>query len=91
MEKTERHDFVEFHVQNLLDKIGEDIVVKYGYLDGAGKFVESDKDVNTVPNVTEGVFIRYRAGAKCYGVFQSIVADGYMYILEDIIKGIHKL
>lgn len=91
MNKTERRDFVEITLQAVIDKAGEDILLEYGgWNPKTGKFQVLEHDVDSTAYY-ETVRVRYRNQAPEFGKVQSIEADGYLWIVKDVLKAIERL
>lgn len=96
---TKRVDFVKKIQELLLETDCKDVVVRYGYVDHTqtnrlgynGVFVEVDYDINTDPNRTEVVLVKYKEQHDVFGRIQSIEGDGIFWILKDIVNAVDKL
>lgn len=96
---TKRVDYIK-KIQEIVDTWHEDIKIKYGYLsnehyeypfNNKRVFIESKSDINENENLREYVLVKYKSQSDMFGIQQSIEADGYYYILKDILKAIDKL
>lgn len=91
MNKTERRDFVEVTLQAVIDKAREDILLEYGGWNlKTGEFQIFEHDVSSTA-YTEAVRVRYRNQAPEFGKVQGIEADGYLWIVKDVLKAIERL